>query len=89
MPATPVWTLNPDDPNPETIRQAASLIVAGELVAFPTETVYGLGGFFASGAYSFAASPLLFLSHDTPIELLKLGGNVAVARERMPATRFW
>ncbi len=43
MPATPVWTLNPDDPNPETIRQAASLIVAGELVAFPTETVYGLG----------------------------------------------
>ena len=37
----------------------------------------------------FAASPLLFLSHDTPIELLKLGGDVTVARERMPATRFW
>ncbi len=48
-----------------------------------------LVGFFASGAYSFAASPLLFLSHDTPIELLKLGGDVTVARERMPATRFW
>jgi diaminopimelate decarboxylase len=46
-------------------------------------------GFFASGAYSFAASPLLFLSHDTPLELLKLGGSVSVARERMPATRFW
>ncbi|HSO34275.1 MAG TPA: alanine racemase [Labilithrix sp.] len=46
-------------------------------------------GFFASGAYSFAASPLLFLSHDTPIELVKLGGTVTVARERMPATRFW
>jgi len=48
-------------------------------------------GFFASGAYSFAASPLLFLSHDTPIELLKAGGagEVTVARERMPATRFW
>ena len=48
-----------------------------------------LVGFFASGAYSFAASPLLFLSHDTPVELVKLGGGVAVARERMPATRFW
>ena len=48
-----------------------------------------LVGFFASGAYSFAASPLLFLSHDTPIELVKLGGKVTVARERMPATRFW
>lgn len=45
--------------------------------------------FFASGAYSFAASPLLFLSHDTPIELVKLAGEVSVARERMPATRFW
>lgn len=48
-----------------------------------------LVGFFASGAYSFAASPLLFLSHDTPLELLKLGADVTVARERMPATRFW
>ncbi len=46
-------------------------------------------GFFASGAYSYAASPLLFLSHDTPLELLKLGGSISVARERMPATRFW
>jgi len=48
-----------------------------------------LVGFFASGAYSYAASPLLFLSHDTPLELLKLEGAVTVARERMPATRFW
>ena len=29
--------------NPKTIAQAAGLIRAGELVAFPTETVYGLG----------------------------------------------
>ncbi|MBX3231216.1 MAG: alanine racemase [Labilithrix sp.] len=48
-----------------------------------------LVGFFASGAYSFAASPLLFLSHDTPLELVKHGGEVSVARTRMPATRFW
>lgn len=32
------------NPNPELIRQAAALIRSGELVAFPTETVYGLGG---------------------------------------------
>jgi L-threonylcarbamoyladenylate synthase len=30
--------------NEETIAAAARLLVAGELVAFPTETVYGLGG---------------------------------------------
>ncbi|MBU6491183.1 MAG: threonylcarbamoyl-AMP synthase [Burkholderiales bacterium] len=31
-------------PTPDDIRQAADLLEAGELVAFPTETVYGLGG---------------------------------------------
>ena len=34
-------TLSPDA---EGIAEAARLLVAGELVAFPTETVYGLGG---------------------------------------------
>ena len=34
-------TLSPDDAG---ISQAARLLAAGELVAFPTETVYGLGG---------------------------------------------
>jgi diaminopimelate decarboxylase len=58
-------------------------------VRIPRAEPGDLVGFFASGAYSFAASPLLFLSHDTPLELMKLGGAVTVARERMPATRFW
>ena len=44
--------------------------------------------FLHSGAYSYAASPLLFLSHDTPLELVKAGGEVVAARSRMPATRF-
>lgn len=58
-------------------------------VRIPKAEPGDLVGFFASGAYSFAASPLLFLSHDTPIELLKLKNTVTVARERMPATKFW
>src|ERR671913_1510477 len=32
-----------DGLDPAAIDQAAALVVAGELVAFPTETVYGLG----------------------------------------------
>jgi L-threonylcarbamoyladenylate synthase len=32
-----------DHPDPQLIEHAASLIRAGDLVAFPTETVYGLG----------------------------------------------
>ena len=36
--------------NPDTIAQAANLIRQGELVAFPTETVYGLGADATNGA---------------------------------------
>jgi diaminopimelate decarboxylase len=45
--------------------------------------------FLHSGAYSYAASPLLFLSHDTPLELVKHGGQVVAARPRMSAMRFF
>lgn len=40
---TQVIGLDPDHPGHETIYRAASIIRAGGLVAFPTETVYGLG----------------------------------------------
>src|SRR4051812_38687485 len=35
--------VNPDQPDAQTIAQAAAVIQRGGLVAFPTETVYGLG----------------------------------------------
>ena len=37
-------------PTPQAIRRAAALLREGALVAFPTETVYGLGGDAASDA---------------------------------------
>lgn len=40
---TDVLKLDPEHPQPESIAQAAALLRAGEVVAFPTETVYGLG----------------------------------------------
>lgn len=39
----PVIKLDPVSPDPEAIQRAAGIIRAGGLVAFPTETVYGLG----------------------------------------------
>ncbi|MCO4097963.1 MAG: threonylcarbamoyl-AMP synthase [Gemmatimonas sp.] len=39
----PVVRIDPQHPEPELIEQAAALLRAGQLVAFPTETVYGLG----------------------------------------------
>ena len=38
-----ILTVNPVQPNPALIKQAATSIRQGGLVAFPTETVYGLG----------------------------------------------
>ena len=40
---TEIITVNPDNVNPVYIKTAAEKIKDGGLVAFPTETVYGLG----------------------------------------------
>ncbi|MDD6482658.1 MAG: L-threonylcarbamoyladenylate synthase [Lachnospiraceae bacterium] len=41
---TKIEKVNPDRIDEEIIEEAGRLIAEGELVAFPTETVYGLGG---------------------------------------------
>jgi L-threonylcarbamoyladenylate synthase len=43
MKQTLMINVNPSEPNPEKIRIAGEIIKRGGLVAFPTETVYGLG----------------------------------------------
>jgi L-threonylcarbamoyladenylate synthase len=43
MPAPHVLTVSPDHPGAAALRKAAAVLRAGGLVAFPTETVYGLG----------------------------------------------
>jgi L-threonylcarbamoyladenylate synthase len=40
---TRVRKVDPERPDPATIQEAAALLRRGALVAFPTETVYGLG----------------------------------------------
>jgi len=40
---TKIITIDPNDPDLKAISYAANLIKKGEVVAFPTETVYGLG----------------------------------------------
>jgi L-threonylcarbamoyladenylate synthase len=43
MKPTAIFTVNPEKPEDEKIQAAAAIIKTGGLVAFPTETVYGLG----------------------------------------------
>ncbi len=40
---TDIIKVNKDNPDPEVIKRASEIIRSGGLVAFPTETVYGLG----------------------------------------------
>jgi L-threonylcarbamoyladenylate synthase len=41
--ATPVVAVDPDEPDPSVLDRAAGILKQGGLVAFATETVYGLG----------------------------------------------
>lgn len=49
-------------PTPDHLQQAADLIRAGEIVAFPTETVYGLG----ANAYDESAVQKIFIAKGRP-----------------------
>lgn len=59
---TPVWPIDPDFPDAEVIARAADQLRAGKLVAFPTETVYGLG----ASAYDAEAVARIFAAKGRP-----------------------
>jgi L-threonylcarbamoyladenylate synthase len=93
---TDVLALDPHLPDPHGIERAAAVLKRGGLVAFPTETVYGLGAhaldpdavrkvFTAKGRP--AADPLIVHVHDVsalaPLTTGRLRGVDALA------ARFW
>ena len=88
--------LDPQSPDEEAIERAASIIRGGGLVAFPTETVYGLG----ADAMSEAAVKKIFAAKgrpaDNPIIVHVCGGEMlntvsarVSAKAQLLAGRFW
>ncbi|MCE5974678.1 threonylcarbamoyl-AMP synthase [Sinirhodobacter sp. WL0062] len=82
-------------PDAEGLARAAALLAAGELVAFPTETVYGLGGDARSGAavagiYAAKGRPR-FNPLIVHLPTLDAAEKIAVFddRARALAARFW
>jgi len=61
---TDVLRVNPDAPEPEIIARAAAILRGGGLVAFPTETVYGLG----ANALDAAAVERIFEAKGRPAD---------------------
>ena len=93
---TLVLTAPPEAIPPDVIAQAAALLRAGEVVAFPTETVYGLG----ADATSESAVRRIFAAKELPlsdpliVHLAQAEQLTEVARDIPPiawrlAARFW
>ncbi len=59
---TRVVAVDADQPDPALLAEAAAILVAGRLVAFPTETVYGLG----ANAFDAAAVDRIFAAKGRP-----------------------
>ena len=88
--------LDPECPDGDLIESAASIIRSGGLVAFPTETVYGLGAdamndaavrriFEAKGRP--ADNPLIV--HVCSAEMLETAARKLTGKARILAERFW
>jgi L-threonylcarbamoyladenylate synthase len=60
---TNIIQINPQHPEPERIAEAATLLQQGELVVFPTETVYGLG----ANALLPQAAERIFIAKGRPL----------------------
>jgi L-threonylcarbamoyladenylate synthase len=61
---TQVLQLDPEQPQQEAIERAAAIIREGGLVAFPTETVYGIG----ADATNERAVSRIFQAKDRPAD---------------------
>jgi L-threonylcarbamoyladenylate synthase len=61
-PQTQIIRIDPTEPDPEVIARAAAVLREGGLVAFPTETVYGLG----ANALDAAAVARIFAAKGRP-----------------------
>ncbi|MBI5360585.1 MAG: threonylcarbamoyl-AMP synthase [Planctomycetes bacterium] len=93
---TKVIKLNPRDFNPEDLKEPAEALASGQLTAFPTETVYGIG---ADAAKTGAVADLLKIKQspaDKPLTIHMANPNdITPYTAKPPATaiklmkKFW
>ncbi len=91
-----VFKVNPEKPETDFVRAAAALIKAGGLVAFPTETVYGLGAdamnadavlaMFAAKNRPLDNPPIVHVAQDS--DVFKLTEDVPEKAELL-MNQFW
>ena len=82
--------------DPTAPRQTCNLVgplctpldLMGKNVSIGSPKLGHLIGILKSGSYAFTASPLLFLGHETPVELLLVNDDIRVIRPRRRLTDF-
>lgn len=93
---TEIWKVDPNQPDPAIIAKAAAIIRSGGLVAFPTETVYGLG----ANALEAEAVAAIYAAKGRPannpviVHIAKTTDAAALVKEwpttaQFLADRFW
>ncbi|OGF15653.1 MAG: threonylcarbamoyl-AMP synthase [Candidatus Eisenbacteria bacterium RBG_16_71_46] len=81
---TVVVQVDPSHPSPEILAEAAARILRGELVAFPTETVYGLG----ANAFDAEAVRRIFEAKQRPFDDPLIVHLAEIEEVEMVATEF-
>ena len=84
-----------EDASADAIEKAVMDVTANHLeslaagkMGHSTTEVGDMVAFNNCGAYSYSASPLMFLSHKTPIELIYRHGKITIGRRRLSAADF-
>ena len=93
---TEIVKIDPVHPEPAIIEHAATILRAGEVVVFPTETVYGLGAdafqppalerIFAAKGRPFSDPLIVHVAHESSLELLTT--SIPEQAKRL-AQAFW
>src|SRR5712692_154766 len=93
---TEVLVIDPVYPDPLGIERAAALLRAGEVVVFPTETVYGLGAdalqtgaverIFAAKGRPFSDPLIVHIADEADLE--QLTSSIPLEARRL-AEAFW
>ncbi len=93
---TEIIEVNVKKPDPKVIERAAKLLHDGEIVVFPTETVYGLGAdafqpsalehIFEAKGRPFSDPLIVHIAHEHELELLT--EKIPIEAKRL-AQKFW
>ncbi len=96
MQQTELLHVDKNHPDPAAIEHAASLLRAGQVVIFPTETVYGLGGnvlqpqalerIFTAKGRPYSDPLIVHIAHEDTLAMLT---NTFSAQARILAQTFW